>query len=103
MLHGYQVRFANSEDWSWNGRLSSEILVIADDMTSALMKALEHFADLKEKLQASEVPETAIDSLRIRSISEQYESVNGDIATNTEKSAAQWAEEVAQRLKRNAG
>ena len=101
-MKAYSVQIRNKEE-SWRtGAVDQTILILADDITSALMYAEEKCNEVVSKMTEASI--TNIENIRITSIREEYFSVTGNLGLNytrdSIKSDDEWMEEMVATLKK---
>ena len=105
-MRAYTVHIRNFEE-SWRtGAVDITLLILADDITDALMIGCDRRADLANALEQAGIPNT--ETIRIKSIAEEYSNVTGHVGINYEKDSIkdqqQWVEEMVKKVKaRNHG
>lgn len=98
-MRAYEVRIKNRMEWSYDGQIQESILVLADDVTSAVMHASDHLEKLRVEFLTAGHKEA--ESLRISSITEQYQAVVGVIGTNRDAQAGDWVTELVSKYKKH--
>jgi hypothetical protein len=100
-MRAYSVELKNSAEYQYLGQINETVLILADDMTTALMNAEEYLSQLRSELEEAKHPD--VRNLRLYGIREAFAFVDGSVGRNEDSSEARkkWISDLVERSKRN--
>jgi hypothetical protein len=89
-MRAYCVCFRTEDKWAFDWK----VLIIAEDVMSAMMHAQDHLGEIISKLSAAGLKEAA--EIRISSLVEEYAAVTGSIGAK--QSQDEWIANLTRKV-----